>query len=108
MEAWLARFFDVRVTVTPLARIEEPDWAWHIGLDAQASSLLNDLWRGASLNAERQRRILALFRMDIADASLLLPAVAGRPIYLAAAMDEDGQLRIKPQNLLVNLPLARS
>ncbi|MBK4733148.1 DUF6352 family protein [Noviherbaspirillum pedocola] len=107
MEAWIARFFDIGVTVTPLAKIEEPNWAWHIGLDAQASAILNDLWRGASLEAERQRRILALFRMDVADASLLLPSVASRPIYLAAAMDEDGQLRIKPQNLLVNLPLAR-
>ena len=28
------------------------------------------------------------------------------PVYLAAAMDDSGTLRLKPQNLLVNLPLA--
>jgi hypothetical protein len=107
IEAWIARFFSAAVTVQPLRQIEEANWAWHIGLDAQASAILNDLWRGESLEPERQRRILALFRMDFADASLLQPNVAGRPIYLAAAMDENGQLRIKPQNLLVNLPLAQ-
>jgi hypothetical protein len=33
--------------------------------------------------------------------------VAGRPVYLAMAMDEHHVLRLKPQNLLLNLPLAR-
>jgi hypothetical protein len=34
-------------------------------------------------------------------------AIAGRPVYLAMAMDSDGRLKLKPQNLLLNLPLAR-
>ena len=34
------------------------------------------------------------------------PAIAGRPVYLAMCMTEAGRLRLKPQNLLVNLPLA--
>ena len=33
--------------------------------------------------------------------------IAGRPVYLAlAADDEDGVVRMKPQNLLLNLPPA--
>ena len=36
----------------------------------------------------------------------MLPAIAGRPVYLALAMDQEQQVRLKPQNLLVNLPLA--
>jgi hypothetical protein len=28
-------------------------------------------------------------------------------VYLAMAMDRDQRLRLKPQNLLLNLPLAR-
>jgi hypothetical protein len=32
--------------------------------------------------------------------------IAGRPVYLALAMSEKKVLRLKPQNLLVNLPLA--
>jgi hypothetical protein len=35
------------------------------------------------------------------------PAIAGRPVYLAMAMDRENRLRLKPQNLLLNLPLAR-
>ena len=34
------------------------------------------------------------------------PDVAGKPDYLGLAMNEDGLLRLKPQNLLLNLPLA--
>jgi hypothetical protein len=44
--------------------------------------------------------------MDFQDSSVLLPELAGRPVYLAMAMTEKSQLRLKPQNLLVNLPLA--
>jgi hypothetical protein len=35
------------------------------------------------------------------------PAIAGRPVYLAMAMDRDDRLKLKPQNLLTNLPLSR-
>jgi len=34
--------------------------------------------------------------------------VAGRPIYLALGMDEAGVVKLKPQNLLTNLPLVPS
>jgi hypothetical protein len=35
-------------------------------------------------------------------------AVAGRPVYLAMAVDAQQRLKLKPQNLLLNLPLART
>jgi hypothetical protein len=31
--------------------------------------------------------------------------VRGRPVYMAMAQDAQARLRLKPQNLLVNLPL---
>jgi hypothetical protein len=31
--------------------------------------------------------------------------IAGRTIYLALSATEDGAVRMKPQNLLINLPL---
>ena len=34
--------------------------------------------------------------------------VRGKPVYLGLAMDAQGLLKLKPQNLLLNLPLARS
>ena len=36
----------------------------------------------------------------------MLPEVAGKPVYLGLAMNAQSVLRVKPQNLLLNLPLA--
>jgi len=107
-EQWLRHFYRIDASIEPVRAIEDANWAWHIGLDAQATAILNDLYQGRPLEAPRQRRILSLFRMDFAESSLLQAGLAGRPVYLAAAMDEDQILRIKPQNLLVNLPLAEN
>ncbi len=103
--AWVAHFFGVAVKVTPLRRIEEPRWAWHIGLDAQSSAILNELWQGGEVEPGRMRQILALFRMEFADPAAMRPDIAGRPVYLALAADEADEVRMKPQNLLINLPL---
>jgi hypothetical protein len=106
MERWILHLCGVKVTLKPVLRIEEPQWAWHIGLDANSTALLNDLWRGAELAPDRLARLLALFRLDFADAGEMRSDIAGRPVYLALCMNEDGVVRVKPQNLLTNLPLA--
>ena len=106
IEAWVAHFFDVRVSVRPLRAIEERRWGWHIGLDAESTAILNQLWRGEEVEPGRMRRVLALFRMDFADASVVRADVSGHPVYLAISANEQDQVRVKPQNLLINLPLA--
>jgi hypothetical protein len=105
VEAWIAHFCRVRVEVAPVRRIEEPRWAWHIGLDAEATALLNALRAGEEVEPGRMRRILALFRLGFADPAEMRPDIAGRPVYLALAADENDIVRMKPQNLLINLPL---
>ena len=106
IEAWVAHFSGVEAKVRPIRAIEERHWAWHIGLDAESSAILNELWRGEEVDPGRMRRILALLRMDFADAAALRADVAGRPVYLAVAANEEDEVRLKPQNLLINLPLA--
>lgn len=108
LERWIRHLSGVSVTVTSVPRIDEARWAWHIGLDAQSTALLNDLWRGEEVEPERRARLLALFRLDFADAGEMRADIAGRPVYLALSMGEDGVVRMKPQNLLVNLPLAQA
>jgi hypothetical protein len=44
--------------------------------------------------------------MDFAEPAVMRPDVAGKPVYLALGMDEANVVRMKPQNLLINLPLA--
>jgi hypothetical protein len=39
---------------------------------------------------------------------VLRPEVDGAAVFLGLAAASDGSLRMKPQNLLVNLPLARA
>ncbi len=102
---WVAHFTRLDVGVEQVGSISDRRWAWHIGLDAQSTALLNDLWRGEEVEPARMERLLALFRMTIADGAAMRPDVAGRPIYLALAMDESHGVRMKPQNLLLNLPL---
>ena len=105
LEAWLRHFMALDVSIQPVQAIDDDHWVWHIGLDVQASAILNDLYQGNPVDDERSRRILALFELRIADQSVVLPTVAGRPIYLALAMTADNKLTLKPQNLLANLPL---
>jgi hypothetical protein len=93
------------VRVTPLRQIEDRRWGWHVGLDAQSTGVLNDLWRGEEVEAGRLGRLLALFKLDFADPADMRQDVAGRPVYMALGMDEGGAVRMKPQNLLLNLPV---
>ena len=106
IESWVAHFHGVEVRVRPLARIDEPRWAWHIGLDAASTGILNDLFEGVEVDHGRMRRLLSLFRMDFANASDMRPDIAGRPVYMALSANDEDVVGMKPQNLLVNLPLA--
>jgi len=106
-EKWIRHFHGVTVSVQPLRAIEDQRWAWHIGLDAESTVLLNDLWRGDEIEQGRFQRLLALFRLDFKEPAAMRADIAGRPVYLALSMDESGVVRMKPQNLLLNLPLAR-
>lgn len=108
LQRWILHLCGVSVSVKPVARIEEARWAWHIGLDAQSTALLNDLWRGEEIEPDRRARLLALFRLDFADAGEMRADIAGRAVYLALSMGEDRVVRMKPQNLITNLPLARA
>jgi hypothetical protein len=106
IEKWIRHFFGVAVSVAPLRSIEDRNWAWHIGLEAESTALLNELWRGEEVEQGRFRRMLALFRLDFDDPAAMRADIAGRPVYLALSMDDNSVVRMKPQNLLLNLPLA--
>jgi hypothetical protein len=108
LERWILHLSGVRVSVNSVPRIDEARWAWHIGLDAQSTLLLNDLWRGEEVEHDRLRCLLALFRLEFADAGEMRADIADRPVYLALSMGDDAVVRMKPQNLLANLPLAQA
>ncbi|AEG91302.1 DUF6352 family protein [Ramlibacter tataouinensis] len=107
LERWVAHFLGVQVTIAPEGEIDDDQWVWHVGLDAQATAVLNALYQGEEVADAQRERMLCLFRLDFTEPGVVRPEVAGRPVYLAMAMDEQQRLRLKPQNLLLNLPLAR-
>ncbi|GAC1602899.1 MAG: DUF6352 family protein [Ramlibacter sp.] len=104
---WVRHFLGAAVTIAIDKEIDDDHWVWHVGLDAQASGVLNDLYQGREVAAERMERMLCLFRLSFDEPSVMRPEIAGRPVYLAMAMDGERRLKLKPQNLLLNLPLAR-
>jgi uncharacterized protein DUF6352 len=104
IEAWVFHFLKTEVRVTPIRKIDEERWAWHIGLDAESSEILNELWGGREIEQGRMRNILALFALEFADVRAMRAEIRGRTVYLALAA-EDGVVKMKPQNLLLNLPV---
>ena len=107
LERWIAHFHGVRTAIKPVREIPDDDWVWHVGLDAEATAMLNEIYNGKEVAEERMKRVIGLFRVEFRDAIVLRPEVKGAPVFLGLAMTESGSLRMKPQNLLMNLPLAR-
>jgi hypothetical protein len=106
LEHWMTHFHGVGTVVTPVREIPEKDWAWHVGLDAEATAILNDVYGGANVDEDRLKRIIGLVRMEFRDRNVLRADFPGNAVYLGLAITPEGTLRMKPQNLLVNLPLA--
>jgi Family of unknown function (DUF6352) len=107
IEAWIAHFHHTPVTVSPVREIPDADWVWHVGLDAEATAMLNEIYNGGAVEAERMQRIIGLFRVDFTQPTDMRAEIAGKPVYLGLAVTADYRLRMKPQNLLTNLPLSR-
>lgn len=108
LEAWVQHLLGVQVRISPLQRIDDAQWRWHVGLDVQASALLDDLYAGHAVDDERLGRLVSLFRLEFDRSHEMRADVAGLPVYLGLMSTGEGVLRLKPQNLLLNLPLARS
>jgi hypothetical protein len=105
LQSWIRHFLGLEVRVKPIRRIDEARWAWHVGLDAESTAILNELWAGGEVEQGRMQRILALFALTFEDPSAMRTDIAGRTVYLALSANEEGVVRMKPQNLLTNLPL---
>lgn len=106
LERWVQHFLGVEVTIRPVQQVDDPAWRWHLGLDVEATALLNDLYQGNPVEPMRMQRLVSLFRLDFANPQDMRADVVGKPVYLGLAMNADGVVKLKPQNLLLNLPLA--
>lgn len=105
MERWIAHLLGTAVTIEPLARIDDGDWGWFVGLDADATRIGNALWRDEDVEPEDLERIIGLFRLTFSEPSAALPEVGSRPVWLFLTLDANRMVRMKPHNLITGLPL---
>jgi hypothetical protein len=105
VEAWTARFHGVATRVAPVRSIERARLRWYAGLDREATRVLNGIYNGAVQSTAEAARLLALLEMRVTGGD---GALADESIHLGLAMDQDSGVRVKPQNLLLNLPFRRS
>jgi len=104
IEQWVSHFLGLKVQVKPVRKIDEPKWAWHVGLDSESTAILNQLWSGGEVEPGRMRNLLAILALQFDDPSAMRADIRGRTVYLALSCDE-GVVKMKPQNLLSSLPL---
>ena len=105
---WVARLLGVAVAIEPVTQVVDERWRWHVGLDQDSTAILNALYRGEDVDPAESERLLALFRLDFRDPGDVREEMAGRSVYLGLACRPDRTLKMKPQNLVANLPLART
>ena len=108
LEAWITHFLGVHVTIQPEQKIEDANWRWHVGLDVESTALLNDLYEDRPVESARMQHLLSLFRLTFKNPHDMRGDVSGKPVYLGLAMTAGKLVRLKPQNLLLNLPLAQT
>ena len=108
LERWVEHFLGAQIRITPMQQITDPKWSWHVGLDASATEILNKLYNKDAVDAEELEKIICLFRLDFIDEAAVSKVQAGKPVYLGIAMNDQSELKLKPQNLLFNLPLAKT
>lgn len=110
ISAWVLRFHGVATDIKPIRSVERVRLRWFSGLDRHATRILNALYNGdtaAHDGASDDAQLLALLELRVpsGEAGGLR---AGESCFLGIAMDQDRVVRLKPQNLLLNLPFRRN
>ena len=104
---WVQHILSVDIAVEPLTGITDAQLTWYVGLDAESTRIGDRLWKGEEVDEMTRARVIGLFRLTFRDASVAAEEIGDDPIYLILAMSTARLLRMKPQNLLVGLPIRR-
>ena len=105
VKRWISHLLAIDVEVEPLAELREAPFSWYVGLDAEATRIGESLWNGGHLDDAARARLVGLYKLTFVNASNMMAKVRGEPVYLLAATTVDDMLRLKPQNLIVGLPI---
>ena len=95
----------IGVDIAPLTGLREARLSWYVGLDVDGTGIGDRLWNGDALDEATARRVVALYRLTFRDRASVAAPPDAKPVYLILAMTPDRVLRMKPQNLVVGLPV---
>ncbi|HRK24442.1 MAG TPA: DUF6352 family protein [Beijerinckiaceae bacterium] len=95
----------IDLVLEPVEQLDGEPQAWFLAFDAEATAIGNAVWRGEMLDPDWAARVLALYRFRLPDDRRIAEVRRGRPGFALAAMTSDRMLNIKPQNLILGLPL---
>lgn len=105
MQRWIAHVLGIDVEIESLKELNDVMLTWYVGLDADATKIGDLLWHDEDIDEATMSRVVGLFRLSFRDPSLMLDKVKDEPVYMILAMDQDKIIRMKPQNLIVGLPV---
>ena len=66
-----------------------------------------DLYNSKNVSDIRIQNFISLFRLELSNNFPVSKHMKGKPIYLGLATDENKIFKLKPQNLIFNLPLTK-
>lgn len=105
MERWIGHLLGIEVDIEALPELKDVTLTWYVGLDVEGTKIGDMLWHGEEIDEMTLARVIGLFRLTFRDPALMLEAVRGEPAYMILAMTPDKIVRMKPQNLVVGLPI---
>jgi hypothetical protein len=105
---WIKHLLLIDVDVKPVAEFRSMAFSWYVGLDADGTKIGDALWQDQPIDEPTESRIVGLFRLTFDDTGAVIERMMDEPVYLILAMTPDGELRLKPQNLVTGLPLRAS
>jgi hypothetical protein len=102
---WLNHLLGIEVKIDLAAEFRDENLVWYVGLDADATRIGDALWNRDELCEADRRLVVGLYRMTFAPDAGVIEQVRGTPTHMIVAMSADYILRLKPQNLIIGLPI---
>ncbi|MGY3075123.1 hypothetical protein ACVWZZ_001494 [Bradyrhizobium sp. LM6.10] len=108
MKRWIKHMLAIDVEIEPLTEMRDVTFNWYLGLDAVGTQIGDTLWNAGSLDPRSEASIVGLYQLKFGDPTVVVEKIGSEPVYLILAMTPDKMLHMKPQNLLIGLPIRNS
>jgi hypothetical protein len=105
MKRWIKHMLAIDVEIEPLTEMRDVTFNWYLGLDAVGTQIGDTLWNAGSLDPRSEASIVGLYQLKFEDPTVVVEKIGSEPVYLILAMTPDKMLHMKPQNLLIGLPI---